>query len=392
VSVQAAYYAYVQDSALVRGRQFAFVTRAALDTQPQDILSASLLAERMALAPQARVLVLYAGTGLIGAVAATLAREGSVTLLDHHAVAVEASRQTLAANQVHNARAELCDGAQLARGRTFDTVLALLPKGRAAWEQTVIDAAAVLRPGGDFFLAGANRAGIKSAARFVESVFGHVDTLAYKGGCRVVRAVKGPDTAIPSSDYYEWRQVNAQVGPEQLTYISKPGLFSWEQLDDGTRLLIEALQQHSLRSDDSVLDIGCGSGVLTLVAARQARTGSALGVDVDVRAVEATRRTIELNGLANASALLSDCGEAVVDRTFSAIVTNPPFHRAQATTYAIAEQIIRDAARLLRHRGRLYLVANAFLRYRPIIENAFGRATLLRQTNRYNVWYAEKRH
>jgi 16S rRNA (guanine1207-N2)-methyltransferase len=73
------------------------------------------------------------------------------------------------------------------------------------------------------------------------------------------------------------------------------------------------------------------------------------------------------------------------------VVTNPPFHREQATTYTIAEQIIRDAARLLRKKGRLYLVANSFLKYRPIIESAFGNATLLRETSRFKVWYATKK-
>ena len=87
------------------------------------------------------------------------------------------------------------------------------------------------------------------------------------------------------------------------------------------------------------------------------------------------------------------CGgaEAVGDRSFTALVTNPPFHQERATTYTIAEQIVRDAAALLRRRGRLYLVANAFLKYEPVIQEAFGNVELLRQTNRFKVWYATKR-
>jgi 16S rRNA (guanine1207-N2)-methyltransferase len=196
--------------------------------------------------------------------------------------------------------------------------------------------------------------------------------------------------SIPDSDYYRWRQLMVEVAGEQLTYVTKPGLFSWEALDAGTRLLIETLRTHPLSPEARALDVGSGSGALTLVAARQADKGSVIGVDVDCRAVEATRRTLALGALANAQATLSDCAEAVWGQTFTSIVTNPPFHREQATTYALAEQIIADACQLLEQRGQLYLVANSFLRYGPILESAFGNAQVLRQNNRYRVWYAVK--
>jgi 16S rRNA (guanine1207-N2)-methyltransferase len=269
-------------------------------------------------------------------------------------------------------------------------VLALLPKGRAVWEQTVLDAAQLLRTGGGLYLAGANRAGIKSAARYVQQVFGRVDVLAYRGGCRVLRAVKADDIPIPTSDYYAWRTLEAQVADQTIEYVAKPGLFAWKQLDDGTRLLIEALLQHPLDETSSVLDIGCGAGILTLVAARQVWNGQAVGVDVDCRAVQATHRTLAHNGISNARAFAGDCTESVAECTFDAVVTNPPFHQKQATTYVVAEQIIRDAARILGRSGRLYLVANRFLKYERLIEQAFGHAHLLRETKSFRVWYAEK--
>ncbi len=40
--------------------------------------------------------------------------------------------------------------------------------------------------------------------------------------------------------------------------------------------------------------------------------------------------------------------------------------------------------------GRLYLVANSFLKYRPMIESAFGNATILRETGKFKVWHATK--
>jgi 16S rRNA (guanine1207-N2)-methyltransferase len=195
---------------------------------------------------------------------------------------------------------------------------------------------------------------------------------------------------LPPSDYYDWQIKEERVAGTDLAYATKPGLFSWQRVDDGTRLLVEALVERPLRTDDAVLDIGSGSGILSLVAAHQASRGLVVAVDADCRAVEATQRTLAHHGLAHAEALISDCGQAVRDRAFTAVVTNPPFHRQRDTTYDVVEQIIRDAAQLLTAGGRLYLVANRFLRYAPLIEAAFGNAGPLRQDNRYTVWHAVK--
>jgi 16S rRNA (guanine1207-N2)-methyltransferase len=388
---QDAYYRYLQQQVTVRGRVYAVCARAVLGQWRERAASSMLLAEHVRLSPQAQVLHLHCGPGLAGVLAAERAPDGHVTMLDSYATATEAACRTLQANSVANAEVMLSDSARAVCERSFDTVLALLPKGRATWEQTALDAASVLRCGGDLYLAGPNKAGIKTAAKFIATVFGNVNVLAYRGGCRVVRAEKRGPITVPPSDYYGWRPVTAQLNRAQIRYVTKPGLFSWERLDDGTRLLIEALGEHPVGADDHVLDVGCGTGVLTVVAARQAHRGTVTAVDVDCRAIEATRRTLALNKVANAEVLISDCGQAVQDRTFSAVVTNPPFHQEQATTYAVARQIVRDAAGLLRRRGELYLVANSFLKYRPTIEDAFGNVEVLRRTNRFTVWHAVKR-
>ena len=50
---------------------------------------------------------------------------------------------------------------------------------------------------------------------------------------------------------------------------------------------------------DHVLDIGCGSGQTTREAARAARAGSALGVDVSAAAVERAREAARAEGIRN---------------------------------------------------------------------------------------------
>jgi len=384
------YYAFQRLDVRVRDRELTIFTRAALGRWRQAALPTQLLADAMAIPDDARVLSLHAGPGVVGVVAAMLAPDGHVTLVDHNGVAVEAARRTLAANGVQNADVLLGDCALPVGDRRFHVVLALCPRERSVREQTILDAAARLEPGGQFYIAGANKLGIRSAERFSKGVFGNAQAVVYKGGCRVIQAVKDKNVAPPSSEYYRWREVTADVGGEPLRYVSKPGLFSWDALDDGTRVLIEALLEKPLYANSRVLDIGCGSGVLSLVAARQATKGRVTAIDVDSRAIEATRRTLELNAITNADVFLGDCTEPVSRKRFAAVVTNPPFHDQRAATYFLVEQIIKDSARILKPRGRLFLVANAHLKYGPLFEPSFGRVEIVRETTRYKVYLATK--
>ena len=153
-------------------------------------------------------------------------------------------------------------------------------------------------------------------------------------------------------------------------------------MDDGTAALVGAME---IGVDDRVLDLGCGTGLAGLVAARRAPQGRVTLVDADVRAVESARRTLKANGIANVETVLSDCGSAVFDRQFDCVITNPPFHQGVGVDYEVACQFVWDAARVLREDGRLFLVANRFLRYGDLVEEVFGNVVTAYADTRYHV-------
>lgn len=337
-----------------------------------------LLAGALDPAPTDAVLVLGCGNGLLGLVAAERAPRCRVLLVDDSCVAVEAARRTLALNGIANAEVRLGEEAAIGDS-AFDLAALVLPKGREATQQALADAAAALRIGGRLLLAGPTRGGIKSAVARMGELFGNAEVLRIKARHRVAVAVKRAPVAAPPAPYAE---VAAKVRGQTVRFVSRPGVFAGLALDGGTRLLIEAMR---LNPTDTVLDLGCGSGVIGLVAARLCSQGHVTLVDASSMAVEAARRTLALNGVTNAEVLLSDCAAAVFDREFDVVVTNPPFHQGFGVEYDVARQFIVDAARVLRPGGRLYLVANRFIRYDRWIEEAFGNVTTVYQDNRYRV-------
>jgi release factor glutamine methyltransferase len=99
--------------------------------------------------------------------------------------------------------------------------------------------------------------------------------------------------------------------------VFHPGVFF------SSRTMARSLRRAELRGR-TVLDVGCGSGVLALVAAR--RGASATAVDINPVAVETCSDNARRNGL-QVEVLHSDLFAALRGRTFDLVVVNPPFFR-----------------------------------------------------------------
>ena len=90
-----------------------------------------------------------------------------------------------------------------------------------------------------------------------------------------------------------WEQTDNPDGRAVLSI--DPGMAFGTGGHDTTRLVLEALEKHIAAGCD-FLDIGCGSGILS-IAACLLGAGSAFGVDIDALAVRTAKENGALNGL-----------------------------------------------------------------------------------------------
>jgi release factor glutamine methyltransferase len=90
-----------------------------------------------------------------------------------------------------------------------------------------------------------------------------------------------------------------------------------------TWLLASALATAGIRPGADVLDIGCGTGALSIAAART-RPRSITAVDVSRRAVLTARVNATVHGVL-ARFQRGDALELVTDRTFDLVLANPPY-------------------------------------------------------------------
>lgn len=118
---------------------------------------------------------------------------------------------------------------------------------------------------------------------------------------------------------------------------------------------------------DSYLDIGTGTGVAALAAARFAR--HVWGTDIAARSALFAEFNRRLNGIGNATVLEGDLYQPVEGLTFDCIVTHPPYVPARENKMVFrdggedGEQILRGIVeglpRFLRPGGRFFAMATA---------------------------------
>jgi 16S rRNA (guanine1207-N2)-methyltransferase len=177
-------------------------------------------------------------------------------------------------------------------------------------------------------------------------------------------------------------EVSAEIRGRRFRFRSDSGVFSAERVDPGTRLLAETME---IGEAGRTLDLGCGYGVLGIVAAALAPQGFAVLLDRNSRAVELSQANIALNGIANAGAVVAEGADALADCVFHVVVTNPPVHAGNRAVFAFVE----GARRVLREGGAFYLVGRmrrgvaTFARH---MEQTFGRVEEVERKSGYRVY------
>lgn len=274
-----------------------------------------------------------------------------------------------------------------------EQVIMVLPKGRRLARRWLALAARALAVHGQFFLAGANDLGIQTVLKDATFI-GPSVLLAYKGGSRVARFQFQPQASARPAEWLSepgiapgsWTPVPVCLAGRQCELAGLPGAFAYDRLDEGTRRLLEALDD---LSGQRVVDVGCGIGLLGLAAALQGAAQVDL-VDVDLLGLACARENCRRLGLSAVTVLPGDALSAVMDRRYTRVLTNPPFHAGRQVDLRAALAFIQQSWQVLEPGGQLWLVANSFLRYQDILARYFQKVERAAGDARYSIWKATR--
>lgn len=144
------------------------------------------------------------------------------------------------------------------------------------------------------------------------------------------KSVKEEDWANNWKKYFHQLEVGENIiicpswekadNPNNKTVLYlEPGLAFGTGTHPTTRLCLEVLQKY-INNDSTVLDIGCGSGILA-VSAKLLGAKSALGVDIDEKAVKTAKENAQRNNCGDIEFIEGDLTDKVKGR-FSVVAAN----------------------------------------------------------------------
>jgi 16S rRNA (guanine1207-N2)-methyltransferase len=244
-----------------------------------------------------------------------------------------------------------------------------------------------LLPGGTLHLLGAKEDGIRTHGRNAEQVFATPEHAKKHGDSYRITLTKAATVAeqaevrwLDSKDYAHLR--NCTVG--DFHFLSKPGVFGWNKVDQGSALLVEHTRQALKRkkSAGKVLDLGCGYGYL-LLATADLPFSARWATDNNAAAVLAAQAGFTKQGL-EVNVTLDDCGAHLEER-FDLILCNPPFHQGFSTSQALAEKFLTQIRRLLADNGQALLVVNQFIPLERLAAEQFQSVNTLTQQHGFKI-------
>jgi len=295
-------------------------------------------------------------------------------------LAQQACRENLQHNGIAADRVEYLSSMQLPASG-IDLVLLKVPKSLALLEHQLISLKPLLASGCRFFIAGMAKGMPASLWKIIERIIGPSKTTRALKKAKVITVTVNPALAVPKNPYpTRWK-----LEQSDLTLVNHANVFSREKLVIGPLFLLQNMPQTS--GPGEVIDLGCGNGVIGLLAARQNPKAVLHFVDESCMAIASARENYQQlkRDASLAQFHLSDGLSEFADQTADLILCNPPFHQQQAVGDTLALSMFQQSARVLRPGAELWVVANRHLDYHNKLSRWFSAVALVASNPKFVI-------
>lgn len=177
--------------------------------------------------------------------------------------------------------------------------------------------------------------------------------------------------------------ISAEIKNVSLKFETDPSNFSPNSIDVGTLAMLSAVE---FLPDDKILDMGCGYGVVGILAARLIGEKNVTMCDISESAVKQAKMNAELNGVPDIDIKISDGFSEIADNDFTLILSNPPYH----ADFSVPKRFIEVGFKKLAVGGKMIMVTKRLDWYKNKLTSIFG-GVRVREIDGYYVFISEKR-
>ncbi len=252
---------------------------------------------------------------------------------------------------------------------TVDCALIKIPKTHSLLEHQLYALRRVLHHDTRIMAAGMARNIHRSTLELFETILGPTTTTRARKKSRLVLVQRDHSLNEGQSRFPDSYELQVD---RNYRIINHASLFSRDRLDRGSQLLMENMPVSDRFRH--IVDLGCGNGVIGIIAAALNPESSLLFCDESYMAIASAEENFQA-AFAQTRVVefrVDDCLQGVASDSRDLVLINPPFHQQHSVGDVVAWQMFKQARRVLAGGGELRIVGNRHLAYHSKLKKLFG--------------------
>lgn len=273
-----------------------------------------------------------------------------------------------------------------------ELVLLKIPKTSAFLEQQLIDLQGHITPSTQVIAAGKATMIQKSTLALFEKYLGPTTTSLAKKKARLIFCQPTADKTHTSPYPTVWQTEKPTFEISNLANV-----FARQQLDIGARFMLQHINALPVFAGQTLVDLGCGNGVLGLHILHKNKQAKVVFVDESYMAVASAKQNILTNlpeQISQSEFMVNNCLDDFFQKSampeVDTILCNPPFHQQNTITDHIAWQMFKDAKTVLKKGGQLFVIGNRHLDYPNKLKRLFSKVTMVATNKKFSILAATK--
>jgi 16S rRNA G1207 methylase RsmC len=271
----------------------------------------------------------------------------------------------------------------------FDLVLIKIPKTLALLEHQLLELKPLITEHTQIISAGMVKYLQNSHLQLFKKIVGTTSTSLAVKKARLYISQRHHNDELNRSPYPRHYFLE-ELG---LNISDHANVFSREKLDIGTRFLLQQLSK--LPAATTILDLGCGNGILGIIAKRQQPNSEVYFVDESYMAVASAKKNYMDNiekelSVSSEKFIVSDCLKQTTLKNIDLILCNPPFHHNNTVGDHTAWRMFKHSHQRLVKHGCFWVIGNRHLNYHLKLKRLFGNCRVIASNKKFVVLEAKK--
>jgi len=266
-----------------------------------------------------------------------------------------------------------------------DVVLIKLPRSLAMLEDQLFRIRSALSQSTLVIAAGMTKNIHMSTMNLFEKIIGPTKTSLARKKSRLIFSQLDEGLTVTENPYPKSYRLPYKLDDVDIEVSNHATVFSQEKLDIGTRFFIENLPVDERYK--TIVDLGCGNGVLGLMAAIKNPQAKMIFTDESYMAVDSSINNFVsvFEETRDAEFLQTDCLQGIAEKSVSLVLCNPPFHQSNAISDNTAWQMFSESKAVLETKGELWVIGNRHLAYHAKLKRLFGNSEVVASNKKFVI-------